>query len=156
MSNKTYSLGYLIKDSESTENYKELLTMLKKELHIKNPVIICADGHKAIPKAIEEVYPESRQQLCLIHLERELKKEVKSTYLKKKLNELFKEIKTVANRKEAENKIHLMFEYFDKISKLYTKYQTENTNELSSDERNELKKIGLKNVASIANNYSKL
>ena len=163
MSNKTYSLGYIIRDSENVENYTELLNMIKEELHIENPVIICADGHKAIPSAIKEVYPNSKQQLCLVHLQRELRNEFKSKYLKKKIDELFKVIKTVETRSEAENKVYELFDYFQKISNLYERYLNEKSEiknqklqPLNIEEYEELLELGISNASSIFYSSSKL
>jgi len=62
-------LGLWTSGSEGAKFWLGVLTELKNR-GVKDILIACIDGLKGFPQAIETVFPETRIQLCIVHLVR--------------------------------------------------------------------------------------
>lgn len=62
-------LGLWTSGNEGAKFWLGVLTELKNR-GIKDILIVCIDGLKGFPQAIEAVFPEARVQLCIVHMVR--------------------------------------------------------------------------------------
>jgi putative transposase len=62
-------LGLWTSNNEGAKFWLGVLTELKNR-GVKDVLIACIDGLKGFPQAIESVFPETRIQLCIVHLVR--------------------------------------------------------------------------------------
>jgi putative transposase len=62
-------LGLWTSSNEGAKFWLGVLTELKNR-GVKDVLIACVDGLKGFPQAIEAVFPETRVQLCIVHLVR--------------------------------------------------------------------------------------
>jgi putative transposase len=62
-------LGLWTSGSEGAKFWLSVLTELKNR-GVKDILIVCIDGLKGFPQAIEAVFPEARVQLCIVHMVR--------------------------------------------------------------------------------------
>lgn len=62
-------LGLWIAETEGAKFWLSVLTELKNR-GVEDILIACVDGLKGFPQAIEAVYPETRIQLCIVHMVR--------------------------------------------------------------------------------------
>src|SRR5215831_3502773 len=62
-------LGLWTSGSEGAKFWLGVLTELKNR-GVKDILIVCVDGLKGFPQAIETIFPEARIQLCIVHLVR--------------------------------------------------------------------------------------
>jgi putative transposase len=62
-------LGLWTSANEGAKFWLGVLTELKNR-GIRDVLIVCIDGLKGFPQAIESVFPEARIQLCIVHLVR--------------------------------------------------------------------------------------
>ena len=62
-------LGLWTSNNEGAKFWLGVLTELKNR-GVKDVLIICIDGLKGFPQAIEAVFPEARVQLCIVHMVR--------------------------------------------------------------------------------------
>jgi putative transposase len=62
-------LGLWTSGSEGAKFWLGVLTELKNR-GVRDVLIACVDGLKGFPQAIESVFPETRIQLCIVHLVR--------------------------------------------------------------------------------------
>jgi putative transposase len=62
-------LGLWTSNSEGAKFWLAVLTELKNR-GVKDVLIACIDGLKGFPQAIETVFPETRVQLCIVHMVR--------------------------------------------------------------------------------------
>jgi putative transposase len=62
-------LGLWAGGSEGAKFWLSVLTELRHR-GVKEMLIVCVDGLKGFPQAIESVYPEACVQLCIVHLVR--------------------------------------------------------------------------------------
>ncbi len=62
-------LGLWTSGNEGAKFWLGVLTELKNR-GVKDVLIVCVDGLKGFPQAIESVFPEARIQLCIVHLVR--------------------------------------------------------------------------------------
>lgn len=62
-------LGLWIAETEGAKFWLSVLTELK-DRGVEDILIACVDGLKGFPQAIEAVYPETRVQLCIVHMVR--------------------------------------------------------------------------------------
>lgn len=62
-------LGMWASDTEGAKFWLQILTELKNR-GIEDIFIICVDGLKGLPEAIEAAYPKTQVQLCMVHLVR--------------------------------------------------------------------------------------
>ncbi len=62
-------LGLWSSGNEGAKFWLSVLTELKNR-GVKDVLIVCIDGLKGFPQAIEAVFPEARVQLCIVHMVR--------------------------------------------------------------------------------------
>ncbi|KGI59378.1 transposase, partial [Prevotella sp. S7 MS 2] len=62
-------LGLWIAQSEGSRFWLGILTELKNR-GLEDILIACVDGLKGFPEAIEAVYPQTKVQLCIVHMVR--------------------------------------------------------------------------------------
>src|SRR5579862_5873439 len=62
-------LGLWTSANEGAKFWMNVLTELKNR-GVKDILIVCVDGLKGFPQAIEAVFPEARVQLCIVHMVR--------------------------------------------------------------------------------------
>jgi putative transposase len=62
-------LGLWTNSNEGAKFWLAVLTELKNR-GVKDVLIVCIDGLRGFPQAVEAVYPEARVQLCIVHLVR--------------------------------------------------------------------------------------
>lgn len=62
-------LGLWTSGNEGAKFWLGVLTELKNR-GVKDILIVCIDGLKGFPQAIETVFPEARVQLCIVHMVR--------------------------------------------------------------------------------------
>jgi len=62
-------LGLWIAETEGAKFWLSVLTELKAR-GVEDILIACVDGLRGFPQAIEAVYPETRIQLCIVHMVR--------------------------------------------------------------------------------------
>jgi putative transposase len=62
-------LGLWTSGNEGAKFWLGVLTELKNR-GVKDLLIVCVDGLKGFPQAIETVFPEARVQLCIVHMVR--------------------------------------------------------------------------------------
>ena len=55
--------------NEGAKFWLGVLTELRNR-GVKDVLIVCVDGLKGFPQAIEPVFPEARVQLCIVHMVR--------------------------------------------------------------------------------------
>lgn len=60
-------LGMWLAENEGTKFWINVLTELKNR-GLNDILIVCVDGLKGFPDAINAVYPETRIQLCIVHM----------------------------------------------------------------------------------------
>lgn len=69
MEGKKELLGMWMSDNEGAKFWLAVLTELKNR-GVQDILIACVDGLKGFPEAIAAVYPETRIQLCIVHMVR--------------------------------------------------------------------------------------
>lgn len=62
-------LGMWLSDNEGARFWLNVLTELKNR-GLQDILVACVDGLKGFPEAIEAVYPQTRVQLCIVHMVR--------------------------------------------------------------------------------------
>ena len=62
-------LGLWTSNNEGAKFWLGVLTELRNR-GVKDILIVCIDGLKGFPQAIESVFPEARVQLCIVHMVR--------------------------------------------------------------------------------------
>jgi len=62
-------LGLWTSNNEGAKFWLSVLTELKNR-GVRDVLIVCIDGLKGFPQAIEAVFPEARVQLCIVHMVR--------------------------------------------------------------------------------------
>ncbi|MFZ7284177.1 IS256 family transposase, partial [Avibacterium avium] len=62
-------LGLWIAENEGAKFWANVLTELQNR-GLKDILIACVDGLKGFPDAINAVYPQTKIQLCIVHLVR--------------------------------------------------------------------------------------
>lgn len=114
-------LGMWIAQHEGAKFWLAVLT----ELHnrgLKDMFIACVDGLTGFPEAIEAVYPQTRVQLCMVHLVRNSLRYVSYKHMKAVAADL-KAIYSASTEAEAELNLELFAEQWDarypSISKLW-------------------------------------
>ncbi|MFI5987909.1 IS256 family transposase [Streptomyces sp. NPDC051555] len=75
-------LGVWLQDNEGAKFWLHVLTQLKHR-GLTDALIVCCDGLKGLPEAIEAVWPQAITQTCVVHLIRSALKYVNSTDRKK-------------------------------------------------------------------------
>ena len=62
-------LGLWTSSNEGAQFWLSVLTELRNR-GVKDMLIVCVDGLKGFPQAIEAVFPQAQVQLCIVHLVR--------------------------------------------------------------------------------------
>lgn len=62
-------LGLWLSENEGAKFWLNVLTELQNR-EVKDILIACVDGLKGFPDAIKAAFPETRTQLCIVHMER--------------------------------------------------------------------------------------
>jgi putative transposase len=60
-------LGLWIEENEGAKFWLHVLTQLK-QCGVRDALIVCCDGLKGLPEAIEAVWPDAITQTCVVHL----------------------------------------------------------------------------------------
>lgn len=60
-------LGLWITETEGAKFWLQVLTELKNR-GVEQPLIMCVDGLKGFPEAINTAFPQTRIQLCIVHM----------------------------------------------------------------------------------------
>lgn len=109
-------LGYLIAPTESAQAWKELLQDLK-ERGIERVSLFCTDGLSGMEGAIEEMFPSSNIQRCMVHIQRNI---VSSCRVKDRseITGDFKKVYKAENKEKAKRKLQ---EFLDKWGAKYPK-----------------------------------
>ena len=64
-------LGFWIMPSESSTRWGDCLRSIKSR-GVGSPLLFVTDGLQGMPEAIKEVFPEAKQQRCLVHVGRNM------------------------------------------------------------------------------------
>lgn len=80
-------LGLWLSESEGAHFWLTVLTELKKR-GVRDILIACIDGLKGFPEAIEQAFPKTQVQLCVVHQIRTSLKYVGARYQKEFLSDL--------------------------------------------------------------------
>jgi putative transposase len=75
-------LGMWIEENEGAKFWLHVLTQLKQR-GVRDALIVCCDGLKGLPEAIEAVWPDAITQTCVVHLIRAANRYVSYTDRKK-------------------------------------------------------------------------
>jgi len=104
-------LGMWISQNEGAKFWLSVLTELKNR-GLRDILIACVDGLTGFPEAIEAVYPQTRVQLCILHMLRNSFKYV-SWKDRKELAQDIKPVYTAATADEAETSLLNFAEKWD-------------------------------------------
>jgi transposase-like protein len=108
-------LGFYLAEHESTSFWRKVLAELK-DRGVKDILIACIDGLKGFPEAIEDEFPQTQVQLCIVH---QIRNSIK--YLSyKDVKPFLKDLKTVYT---ADNIEHAQINLEHISQKWGTKYQ---------------------------------
>jgi putative transposase len=105
-------LGLWMTQNESSKFWLSVLTELQNR-GVKDIFIACVDGLTGFPEAIETVFPQTRVQLCIVHLVRNSLSYV-SYKDRRAVAAGLKTIYTAATESEAEQALILFAERWDK------------------------------------------
>ena len=104
-------LGMWLAQSEGAKFWLSVLTELQNR-GVKDIFIACVDGLTGFPEAIEAVYPQTRVQLCMVHLVRNSLRYVSYKHMKEVATDL-KAIYSASTEGEAELNLELFAEKWD-------------------------------------------
>lgn len=104
-------LGMWLAQNEGAKFWLAVLTELQNR-GVKDVFIACVDGLTGFPEAIEAVYPQTRVQLCMVHLVRSSLRYVASKHMKEVATDL-KAIYSASTEAEAELHLELFAEKWD-------------------------------------------
>ncbi len=104
-------LGMWIAQSEGAKFWLSVLTELQNR-GVKDIFIACVDGLTGLAEAIETVYPQTRVQLCMVHLMRNSLHYVSHKHMKEVASDL-KAIYSASTETEAEFNLELFAEKWD-------------------------------------------
>jgi putative transposase len=114
-------LGMWLAQTEGAKFWLAVFTELQNR-GVKDIFIACVDGLTGLPEAIETLYPQTRVQLCMVHLVRNSLKYVSYTHRKEVAADL-KLIYSAATEGEAQVYLELFAEKWDQqyptISKMW-------------------------------------
>ena len=99
-------LGLWIGESEGAKFWLKICTELQSR-GVKDILIACIDGLKALPDAIRAVFPEVKIQLCVIHMIRNSIKYIPTKHVKEFMAEL-KEVYGAATLDLAEQNLEVL------------------------------------------------
>jgi len=138
---KKEPLGLWISENEGAKFWASIMTELRNR-GVKDILIACIDGLKGLPEAIHAVFPETRIQLCIVHMVRNSTKFV-SYKERKVLCADLKRIYLAATEREGAQEFDAFAEKWDKkypmISKSW-RINRDNLNEFFSYP-NEIRRI---------------
>src|SRR6266571_1285680 len=106
-------LGMWIAQFEGARFWLSVLTELQNR-GVKDLFIACVDGLTGLPEAIETLYPQTRVQLCLVHLVRNSLKYVSYKHRKEVAADL-KLIYSASTEAEAQIYLDLFAEKWDRV-----------------------------------------
>ncbi len=106
-------LGMWLAQSEGAKFWLSVLTELQNR-GVKDIFIACVDGLTGLPEAIESVYPQTRVQLCMVHLVRNSLRYVSHKHMKAVATDL-KAIYSASTEAEAEFNLELFAEKWDAL-----------------------------------------
>src|SRR5690348_2171727 len=106
-------LGMWMAQSEGAKFWLSVLTELQNR-GVKDIFIACVDGLTGLPEAIETVYPQTRVQLCMVHLVRNSLRYVPHKHMKAVATDL-KAIYSASTEAEAEFNLELFAEKWDAL-----------------------------------------
>jgi len=122
-------LGLWIAENEGSKFWMGVLTQLKNR-GVEDILIACMDGLTGFPDALRAIYPQTRIQLCIVHMVRNSTKFVSWKDLKK----LCADLKTVYSANSEESGLDALEEFGkkwnDKYPMIYQSWQR-HWNELS-------------------------
>ena len=104
-------LGMWLAQTEGAKFWLSVLTELQNR-GVKDIFIACVDGLTGLPEAIETVYPQTRVQLCMVHLVRNSLRYVSHKHMKAVATDL-KAIYSASTEAEAEFNLELFAEKWD-------------------------------------------
>lgn len=91
-------LGFYISDNEGAKFWMNVLTDIRNR-GVKDILIACMDGLTGFPEAVRAIYPDTRIQLCIVHMVRNSTKYVSYKDLKAVCADL-KKIYSAPNEEE--------------------------------------------------------
>ena len=106
-------LGMWLAQTEGAKFWLSVLTELQNR-GVKDLFIACVDGLNGLPEAIETVYPQTRVQLCMVHLMRNSLRYVSYKHMKAVATDL-KAIYSASTENEAEFNLELFAEKWDAL-----------------------------------------
>jgi putative transposase len=106
-------LGMWMAQTEGAKFWLSVLTELQNR-GVKDIFIACVDGLTGLPEAIEAVYPQTRVQLCMVHLMRNSLRYVSHKHMKEVATDL-KAIYSASTEAEAEFNLELFAEKWDAL-----------------------------------------
>ncbi len=106
-------LGMWIAQTEGAKFWLSVLTELQNR-GVKDLFIACVDGLTGLPEAIEAVFPQTRVQLCMVHLMRNSLRYVSHKHMKAVATDL-KAIYSASTESEAEFNLELFAEKWDAL-----------------------------------------
>ena len=104
-------LGMWLAQNEGAKFWLAVLTELQNR-GVKDIFIACVDGLSGFPEAIEAVYPQTRVQLCMVHLVRASLRYVSYKHMKEVATDL-KAIYSASTETDAELQLELFAEKWD-------------------------------------------
>ena len=118
-------LSYFIAPTESVTNWKEILKDLQ-DRGVKQVSLFCTDGLHGMKDAIEETFPRSKIQRCLLHVQRNINSKVRVKD-RTEISEDFKKVYTAISKELANE---ALAQFCEKWNKKYPKI----TESLNSNE----------------------
>jgi putative transposase len=118
-SGKKELLGMWIAKNEGAKYWLSVLTELQNR-GLKDMFIACVDGLTGMVEALETAYPQTKVQLCIVHMVRNSLRYV-SYKDRKELAADLKSIYTSVNAEEAELNLEIMAEKWDKTYPVVSK-----------------------------------
>jgi putative transposase len=113
-------LGYYLPGGEErATNWMEVFTDLRGR-GLKTVKITISDDLKGLERAIEEVYPVARHQLCWFHLKKNIKNRVRKSHW----NEILKELNDIMEQDNQEEAERMMKEFINKWVRIYRSFYT--------------------------------
>ena len=104
-------LGMWLSANEGAKFWLAVLTELQNR-GFKDICIVCVDGLTGFPEAIESVFPQTRVQLCMVHMVRKSLRYVSHKHMQAVATDL-KAISSSATEEEAELNVELVAEKWD-------------------------------------------
>jgi putative transposase len=106
-------LGMWIAQTEGAKFWLSVLTALQNR-GLKDMFIACVDGLRGLAEAIETVYPQTRVQLCMVHLVRNSLRYVSQKHMKEVATDL-KALYSASTEAEAAFHLELFAEKWDAL-----------------------------------------